>query len=601
MTLTDPNDQVSPIEAPEGTIENQPTAEGSQECLPHLATEVGRSAGTSLPPDGAALDTQSAGSSADTAAAASRPRILIGSQRDPAAYRPRPKRDWTPVEEGEGRKKRGERRGKRQVAGGGGWVAGKGKNEDSSVPPSASAIVATAGAAVQLPHQRNDEPPHQPDSLTSNPQSLIPNLQSLIPNPSVDPSPLSPLPSPLSSDLDLETELSRAMGDASMDELLGGGSQADEQTFEPDSLQSGRVVTVRRDDVFVEFGGRQQGVVSLRQFDVPPRPGAEVQVMVQRLNPEDGLYELSLPNKAVQVDDWSDLVEGALVEVRVTGHNTGGLECEVNHIRGFIPISQVSLYRVEDLAPLVDQRLTCIIMEADPERRNLVVSRRAVLEREREQLREQMLNSLRPGQIHEGVVRKIMDFGAFVDLGGVDGLLHVSQVAWGRVKHPKDVLKEGQTIKVRIEKVDPTTGKISLAYRDLLESPWTAAAQKYPPNSIVRGAVTKLMEFGAFVELEPGIEGLVHISELSHKRVWRSSDVVKEGEQVEVLVLAVDPEAQRISLSMKALAAAPEPVKKDESAADAAAAKPSKKIAKPAGPLRGGLSRSTGDRFGLKW
>ena len=189
---------------------------------------------------------------------------------------------------------------------------------------------------------------------------------------------------------------------------------------------------------------------------MPPRPGAVVQVVVQRLNPEDGLYELSLPNKAVQVDDWSDLVEGVLVEVRVTGHNTGGLECEVNHIRGFIPISQVSLYRVEDLAPYVDQRLTCVVTEADPERRNLVLSRRAVLEREKEEAREQMLGSLRPGQICEGVVRKLMDFGAFVDLGsGVDGLVHVSQVAWGRVKHPSDVLKEGQTIKVRIEKVDP--------------------------------------------------------------------------------------------------------------------------------------------------
>ncbi len=185
--------------------------------------------------------------------------------------------------------------------------------------------------------------------------------------------------------MDVDAELDRAMSDASMDELLGGGSQGGEELFEPDSLQSGRVVAVRRDDVFIEFAGRQQGIVSLRQFDVPPRPGAVVQVVVQRLNPEDGLYELSLPNKAVQVDDWSDLVEGALVEVRVTGHNTGGLECEVNHIRGFIPISQVSLYRVEDLAPYVDQRLTCVITEADPERRNLVLSRRAVLEREKEQ------------------------------------------------------------------------------------------------------------------------------------------------------------------------------------------------------------------------
>ena len=156
-----------------------------------------------------------------------------------------------------------------------------------------------------------------------------------------------------------------------------------------------------------------------------------------------------------------------------------------------------------------------------------------------------------------------MDFGAFVDIGGVDGLLHVSQLAWGRVKHPSDVLKEGQTIKVRVEKVDPATGKISLAYRDLLESPWTTAAQKYPPQSVARGTVTKLMDFGAFVELEPGVEGLVHVSELSPKRVWRPADVVKEGEQVEVLVLSVDAEAQRISLSMKALAAPPEPAKKE--------------------------------------
>jgi small subunit ribosomal protein S1 len=194
-----------------------------------------------------------------------------------------------------------------------------------------------------------------------------------------------------------------------------------------------------------------------------------------------------------------------------------------------------------------------------------------------------------------------MDFGAFVDIGGIDGLLHISQLAWGRVKHPSDVLQEGQTIKVRVEKVDPTTGKISFGYRDLMESPWSTASQKYPPNAVVPGRVTKLMDFGAFVELEPGVEGLVHISELSHKRVWRASDVVHEGDQVEVMVLSVDVEAQRISLSMKALAAPPEPAKKEESAGEAAPAKASKRSSKPTGPLLGGLSRSTGDRFGLKW
>ena len=557
MSSTDLTDQVDPIDAAEGPIEPQTTA-------------------TSTPPS----EVASPDRPSEDQATPSRSRILIGSQRDPAAYRPRPKRDWAPVEEDGTRKtekrkrNRGEGRGKRERAG----------RQEPTVQPAAS-----AGAPAQLPEQPETQPPErQPESPIPNPQSLIP-----------DPLPPVSRPSPRAPELDLDEELSLAMGDASMDELLGG-SQLDEDSFEADSLQSARVVAVRRDDVFVEFAGRQQGIVSLRQFDVPPRPGADVQVVVQRLNPEDGLYELSLPNKAVQVDDWSDLVEGALVDVRVTGHNTGGLECEINHIRGFIPISQVSLYRIEDLAPMVDERFTCVITEADPERRNLVLSRRAVLEREKEQAREQMLRSLRPGQIHEGVVRKLMDFGAFVDIGGVDGLLHVSQVAWGRVSHPKDVLSEGQTIKVRIEKIDPTTGKISLAYRDLLESPWEGAGLKYPPNTIAMGTVTKLMEFGAFVELEPGVEGLVHVSELSHKRVWRPADVVKEGEQVEVLVLSIDTEAQRISLSMKALAASTEPAKKEESEPEAASAK-SKRRAKPAGPLLGGLGRSTGDHFGLKW
>ncbi len=397
----------------------------------------------------------------------------------------------------------------------------------------------------------------------------------------------------------MEDELRRAMEGASMDELLGP-LKADQELFEPDSVQPGRVIALRRDDVFVELSGRQQGIISLRAFDVPPSPGTMIQVVVQKLNPEDGLYELSLPNKAVQVDDWSDLIEGSLVDVRVTGHNQGGLECEVNHIRGFIPVSQIALYRVEDLAQFVDQRLTCVISESDPDRRNLVLSRRAVLEREREEARQKLLESLRPGQVREGVVRKLMDFGAFVDLGGVDGLVHVSQVAWGRVKHPSDVLHEGQQIKVRVDKIDPATGKISLAYRDLMESPWATVTQKYPPNAVVRGTVTKLMAFGAFVEVEPGIEGLVHISELSHKRVFRCADVVKEGEQVEVMVLSVDPEAQRMSLSMKELSAPPEAAKKP---ADEAAepAKPAKQRNKPAGPLIGGLGRPTGERFGLKW
>jgi small subunit ribosomal protein S1 len=286
------------------------------------------------------------------------------------------------------------------------------------------------------------------------------------------------------------------------------------------------------------------------------------------------------------------------------------LECTVNNIRGFIPFSQVALYRVETLEEFVGQSFTCVVTEANPDRRNLVLSRRAMLERERAEAKQKLLETLAPGQIHEGVVRKLMDFGAFVDIGGVDGLLHISQLAWGRVKHPSEVLSEGQHLKVRVEKIDPESGKISLAYRDLMESPWTSAPVKYPQGSTVRGTVTKLMDFGAFVELEPGLEGLVHISELSHKRVFRTSDVVKEGDQVEVMVQSIDPESKRISLSMKALHQ-PEPTPKElEAKAEAeamaetpapAAEPPKPKKPEKEKPLTGGLGKRTGEKFGLKW
>ena len=196
-----------------------------------------------------------------------------------------------------------------------------------------------------------------------------------------------------------------------------------------------------------------------------------------------------------------------------------------------------------------------------------------------------------------------MDFGAFVDLGGVDGLLHISQLGWGRVNHPSEVLTEGQTIKVKIEKIDLEANRISLGYRDMLENPWDDAPGKYPVDSVVQGKVVKLMEFGAFVELEPGVEGLVHISELSHKRVFRTSDVVSEGDEIEVMVKSVDRDAQRIGLSMKDVLPAPAAEKKGEPTdEELAAAMPKPSVRKSNKPLKGGLGRSAGgEQFGLKW
>ena len=321
--------------------------------------------------------------------------------------------------------------------------------------------------------------------------------------------------------------------------------------------------------------------------------------MVRSFNAEDGLYEVTVPGAALDVADWSDLVEGAVVDARITGANTGGLECMVNTIRGFIPASQIALFRVENFADYIDQKLPCVVTEVNPKRKNLVLSHRALLEREKEEARKQLLETLEPGQTHEGTVRNLRDFGAFVDLGGVDGMIHVSQLSWDRVNHPNEVLQEGQKVRVKIEKINRETGKIGLSYRDLLERPWTNIEEKFPVGTTVKAPVSRTAKFGAFVKLTSGVEGLIHISELAHQRVRRVEDVVREGQEVEVKVLSVDADAQRIALSLKATL--PEPEKPAE---EAAAADPTRElaVAKRKGPLKGGFDRpSGGEQFGLRW
>ncbi|MBN2580730.1 MAG: S1 RNA-binding domain-containing protein [Pirellulales bacterium] len=512
-------------------------------------------------------------------------RILIGSQRDPAAYRARRKRDWIPV------------------------VSEEDRQPDAETPPPAD---------DPAPAEAEKEPPSQKTPTAGILSEVL--LRELVD----EPTPLPTIPEAATTSSaapghfpppnirerlspDLEAEFEQALGGAAVEELMAGsGDLADQEPLEPVSKHQARIIAVRRDDVFVELGSREQGVISLQQFPEPPQVGATLPVIVQRFNADEGLYELTLPGSAVSVEDWSDLRVDAVVVARVTGHNTGGLECQVNNIRGFIPVSQVALYRVEGLEEFVGQSFPCVVAEADPQRRNLVLSRRAVLEREREEAREKMLASLQPGQILEGTVRKLMNFGAFVELGdGVDGLVHVSQLGWGRVNHPRDVLQEGQKVKVRIDKIDPETRKISLSYKDLLENPWQRVQEKYPPNSIVHGRVVKIMDFGAFVELEPGIEGLIHVSQLSHKRVWRVADVVKEGEELDVMVLSIDAENQRISLSTKALTQ-PEPPKKkegDETSPEPESTAETPKKTKPGKekPLLGGLGKTKGQRFEAKW
>jgi len=489
-------------------------------------------------------------------------RILIGSQRDLGAVRPVKKRDW--------------------------YVPGQEESE-----PAPSVVSRPTAAIPPAPPAAEPKPPVEPPEAIP-PTEETPTERMHFPPPNIR----DKLPP------ELEDELEASLGGVALDELIGGDDARTSGTMlDTETKYTGRVVAISREDVFIELGSREQGIVPVRQFAEPPEVGAELTVAVVRFNADEGLYELRLPGATASIGDWSDLEEGTMVDAMVTGHNTGGLECEVNHIRGFIPVSQISLYRVEDLAEFVGQKMTCLVTEANPERRNLVLSRRAVLEREREEARQQLLASLAPGQVHEGVVRKLMEFGAFVDLGGVDGLLHVSELAWGRVHHPREVLEEGQRIKVRILKVNHETRRISLGYRDMLPNPWEDVDRKFPVNTVVQGKVVKIMDFGAFVELEPGIEGLVHISELDHKRVWRASDVVSEGQEVEVLVKSIDKENRRISLSIKDARPPAEPEKKNEPTEEQLAdamPKPTKR--RSTKPLKGGLGRvKGGGGFGLNW
>lgn len=408
---------------------------------------------------------------------------------------------------------------------------------------------------------------------------------------------------PAEPEMSLDEEIEAALGGMSIEQLMNESAEVAATELEPDSRLQATVARIHGDDVFLKLSGRFEGVTSLRHLAKPPNLGEVLEVIVKRYNDEEGLYEVSAPGASIDVSGWSDLTQGTIVEARVTGINTGGLECSVNNIRGFIPASQVALYRVEQFNDFVNQKFACVVTEADPERKRLVLSRRAVLEREQAAKREELLKSLQPGQTMMGVVTKLMDFGAFVDIGGMEGLVHVSKLSWDRVTHPSEVLKVGEKIKVKVEKIAEGSGKLSLSYRDTLQDPWENIEQKYPANSTARGTVSRIAQFGAFVKLEPGVEGLVHISELAHHRVFAVKNVVKEGDEVEVKVLSIDREAQRMSLSLKATQAKPEPKIAAGSAGDEPDIPPRQPAVAPRHEtLKGGRDRkSGGEDVGLHW
>jgi small subunit ribosomal protein S1 len=374
------------------------------------------------------------------------------------------------------------------------------------------------------------------------------------------------------------------------------GEHPPEETLERGQHLTGRIQSIHGDGVLLDLGYRSAGLVPLRQFVSGKKPevGQRIEVLVDRLAPDEGLIYLNLPKGLRRIaGNWDQLSKGQIVECIVNRTNKGGLEVTVSGLRAFLPSSQVELGFVSDLEPYVGQKLRVEVIEVNPKKRNLVVSRRAYLQIERKEAEAGFWETAAVDQTFTGKVKTVKDYGVFVDLGAVDGFLHIGEMSWQRLKHPSELVKEGQTVDVKILSLDREKKKIALGMKQLVQNPWSTAADKYAANSTVTGKVTRIADFGAFVELEPGLEGLVHVSELDHKHVRHASDVVKVHQVVTAQVLEVDPERKRISLSLKALLAKPEsPKPVEESPAEAYQRKHK-------GPLRGGTGSGTpGGLFG---
>lgn len=373
--------------------------------------------------------------------------------------------------------------------------------------------------------------------------------------------PPAPASTSSSVDAELEKEIADALGDQSIEELMGESTptprgakgKAGDDDDGPQA-RFGTIAGVRDNEVLVELGAKTQGVCALDQFKKTPRVGDRVEFVVDS-EMEDGLLRLLIPGGAGKAD-WKTLQQGQVIEAMVVGMNTGGLELKIGAHRGFMPVSQIELNRVEDLTPYLNKKLRCKVMELNRKRKRIVLSRRAIMEEEEAANRKQLVETLQVGEIRTGTVRRIAEFGAFVELlPGVDGLVHISDMAWSRIKDPKEVVSEGQSVQVKVLKVSESGERISLSIKDAGVDPWQDVEARYAEGMDVTGTVTRTTDFGAFVELSPGVEGLIHISQLSHDRINRVEQVVKTGDEVKARVTQVDPHKRRIGLSIRALTA----------------------------------------------
>jgi small subunit ribosomal protein S1 len=332
-------------------------------------------------------------------------------------------------------------------------------------------------------------------------------------------------------------------------------------TINEGEVVHGTVVRVDKDEVLVDIGYKSEGVIPVSELSirrsVNPADevgiGEEIDALV--LTKEDAEGRLILSKKRARFElAWKTIEEkaetGEPIDGRVIEVVKGGLILDLG-VRGFLPASLVDIRRVQDLDEFLGQTLRCKVIELNRSRNNVVLSRRAVLEDERKEMRQAILDRLQPGDVVEGQISNIVDFGAFVDLDGMDGLIHISEISWSHVNHPSEVLEIGQTVSVKVLDIDRERQRISLGLKQTQSDPWQQVLDSYSEGDVVEGKVTKVVTFGAFVEILPGVEGLVHISELAQHHVENPREVVGQGDQVQAKIIEVDPERRRLSLSLK--------------------------------------------------
>lgn len=351
----------------------------------------------------------------------------------------------------------------------------------------------------------------------------------------------------------LEREVAEAMGEVDLTQMSCLYEESIKD-FESEKIVKGRVLSIASDKVIVDIGCKSEGEVLLSEFEVPPQSGEEIEVLLETVEDELGEIVLS-KKKADRIRGWERLIEtkkeGDVVEGRVVRKIKGGLLLDVG-VPVFLPASQIDIRRTGDISDYIGQELKAQIIKIDEARMNIVVSRRRLIEEDRRKMKERLLEELQENQIISGVVKNIADFGVFVDLGGIDGLLHITDMSWGRISHPQEMVSIDDRIEVKILKLDRKRERIALGLKQKTESPWKNVEDKYPISAKAKGKVVSVMNYGAFVKLEEGIEGLVHISEMSWtKRINHPSEIVNIGDEVEVVILDINKEKQEISLGMK--------------------------------------------------